>query len=463
MWSHSRDSCPPAELRHKGVAWAVAAFAQSSLLEFLDILRQCYGDQMNAVWLDAYCIDQESSQDKAAEINRMGQYYAAAAVVVILPNGVDGMRSNSLVFGRDPGHWCKWTQRVWTAPEVSLASEAVVACCLSEAQAQIVRGTRVKDVNKQLFPVTVIHAQTLPGCELLMLPLEGYCELVTWKASGYLDGLRGDNDGDFDYPPGVERLMRTLTGIRENDTITHWIHRIAVRESFDEADRIYSLLPKLGVDIREKGASLEVAIGEILSGVTDSAVMAHLVLSTMTYNRCSTADPSTCVFPSLRLEQDRDSLSTLVYLDGAILPDAGISLRYVMGQGLVVHKAQAVCNVAIQQYAYDGREGFSEDDKIYGNTAYSLGGVALPCAVGRCRDVEVVSLLRFGTVSLSEGDRFRMLELYGDKGTEGVRLVCCMACDSDWHKVGVLLVDPATFGSLYNGDTPAELVIGQPR
>ena len=462
MWAQSKVGCSTEVLKHKGVAWEVAAFAQSSLLQLLDVLRACYGDEMNALWLDAYCIDQDNSQEKAAEINRMGQYYTGAARVVILPNGVDDMRSNSLVFDQYPGHWCRWTQRVWTAPEVSLAREAVVACCLSEAQARIVKSTRVRDVDKQLFPVTVIHAHNLAGCELLMLPLEGYCELVTWKASGFLDGLREDNNGECYYPQGVERLMGTLTDIRDSDTITHWIHRTAVRQCFEDSDRIYSMLPKLGVNIREKRVSLEVAIGKILGGITDSAVMAHLVLSTMTYNRCGSADPSTCVFPSLRLGQDRDSLSSLVHIHEVIQPADDVSLRYSAGEGLFVQKAHVVLNVPVQEVVHDRL--FTEDDHIYGNTAYSLGDVRLPCAVGRCKGAKMVSLVEFGTVSLSESDRFRMLEFYRDQGTGGVRLVCCMACDSVWQKVGVLMVDPGRFGSLYQcqGCVADEVIVGQP-
>ncbi|KAI3393514.1 hypothetical protein diail_4191 [Diaporthe ilicicola] len=108
-------------------------------------------------WVDRWCIDQDSEDDKAREIPRMRDYYrgASACLVLVGPNGKrfgcvppqagvilsasqqlrlnkDGLRS---VFS------CRWSSRVWTMQEALMSRQVIFA-----VQGQLIDGDFISEL-----------------------------------------------------------------------------------------------------------------------------------------------------------------------------------------------------------------------------------------------------------------------------------------------------------------------------
>lgn len=86
---------------------------------------------------------------------------------------------------------------------------------------------------------------------------------------------------------------------------------------------------------------------------------------------------------------------------------------------------------------------------MFGNIVYKLGENDLFCCVGKCDNIDV-ELVRLGIVGVSDGDKFRMLEMkiLERINMEILVLVCCLVClryDGFLEKVGVLLVEEGIF------------------
>ncbi|KAL1883309.1 hypothetical protein Daus18300_000367 [Diaporthe australafricana] len=91
--------------------------------------------QINSLWIDRVCINQEDAQDKAREVPRMDEYYSGANLVVALLPDVDvapGLMSliqgtvvktagNALLRLYALLRSSKWIHRVWTFQEAALA------------------------------------------------------------------------------------------------------------------------------------------------------------------------------------------------------------------------------------------------------------------------------------------------------------------------------------------------------
>lgn len=433
---------------HVGVEWRVHAFKEENMKEVLRIVRDC---GVHFLWVDAYCINQSDKEEKGREIPRMGSYYRNASSVFILPNGVDNIYEESIVLGQWRWHFCMWTQRVWTVPELSLAEKPMVFCCLRKEQGQRVRLITTRDLDKNLDPVKIEHHFPLnDDKEIIVIDIKGYSEIARLKASGYLDGNSDDNINQDDAFTFVEVTQRTLSGIldEENQKINQWIRRIVTRDCEEDADRVHAMLPILNMNLAFVNTSND--LNGVLAKVfeeADIAVLTQLMLATKTSGYGS----KLTIYPMLKMinPQGDEAGDMLVHMTEEIHLDNGISMSFVVDTELVLKDVIVTKPVTVQKFTYDNPEDISSDDGMFGNTAYKLGENDLPCCVGKCDNIDV-ELVRLGTVGASDGDKFRMLEMKTLEriNMETLVLVCCLACsrhDGFLEKVGVLLVEEGTF------------------
>lgn len=108
----------------------------SSIKDIVEDMRHIIeATQIDSLWIDRVCIDQEDAQDKAREIPRMDEYYSGANLVVALVPEVrvhDGIISlprkvvmkesgRDMIDLYDDLNSSKWMHRVWTFQEAALA------------------------------------------------------------------------------------------------------------------------------------------------------------------------------------------------------------------------------------------------------------------------------------------------------------------------------------------------------
>jgi hypothetical protein len=128
---------PQQPVRYAAVSYAWAQWKTvDDMLCRLKGLMKASG--LEYCWIDQQCIDQNSEADKAAEIRRMGNYYAQAAITYVM------VPEWSVTFtweldGFCMSHWqaaraveevgnlekTKWARRVWTLQEASLSGRTV--------------------------------------------------------------------------------------------------------------------------------------------------------------------------------------------------------------------------------------------------------------------------------------------------------------------------------------------------
>lgn len=108
-------------------------------------------------WVDRWCIDQESEDDKAREIPRMRDYYrgASACVVLVGPHakcfrcvpqqaGVIMSASQQLRLNKDglrSVFSCRWSSRVWTMQEALMSRQVIFA-----VQGQLIDGDFISEL-----------------------------------------------------------------------------------------------------------------------------------------------------------------------------------------------------------------------------------------------------------------------------------------------------------------------------
>jgi hypothetical protein len=436
VWSKDLVACT-----HRGVEWQISAFKEENMKKTLQVVRKC---GIHALWIDAYCINQNDDEEKGQEIVHMGSYYSNAYLVIVLPNGIDNMYENSVTFGKWSRHWCMWTQRVWTAPELSLAKKVLVICCLETEQAVRVKSIKERDVDKQLFPINVKHWFSADNMEIIVTDMEGYCDIVGFKSSGYLDGTSDTNDNLDNYSVFIEQTQRTLSSTQGDQNVNRWIHRIVTRECENEADRVHSILPILDVEL--EFVNTNNSLNDIIKIVYEKMnkyKLAEIILST----RESTLLDMT-VYPILNITEDQTWM--LVYINEKIYVDNNINITFDRNTGLLLENAIVVQNIKINEYIYKHRE-FSSSDDIFGNTAYDIEDNSMPCCVGKCNpDYEQVNLVRIGITNATKGGEFRMLELKIMNININI-LICCLVYiqqDNILRKVGVLLIEESIFKKL---------------
>lgn len=88
-------------------------------LELRELLGCLRSDGVEAVWMDALCINQTDVQEKDAEIGRMGDYYGKSRGCYVLPHGVGHYTQDVPTdHQEDPDRDLpRWFYRVWTLQE----------------------------------------------------------------------------------------------------------------------------------------------------------------------------------------------------------------------------------------------------------------------------------------------------------------------------------------------------------
>lgn len=106
-----------------------------------ELLGRLAGDGVEAVWMDALCINQCDAEEKNAEIGRMGDYYRNSRGCYVLPHGIgpgyylwpaeipriteaEEPGRSEITEAEEHGRWLpRWFYRVWTLQEYVLPKQ----------------------------------------------------------------------------------------------------------------------------------------------------------------------------------------------------------------------------------------------------------------------------------------------------------------------------------------------------
>lgn len=118
----------PNELCIKNCTWKVS-FQDKARFEYLLRMAKCCN--INWLWMDTLCINQQDEQDKEKEIPRMGKYYKVARAVLLHNSEIE----SKLIINNNKINCCKlndnffdciWFTRVWTWQEAVLPNNVII-------------------------------------------------------------------------------------------------------------------------------------------------------------------------------------------------------------------------------------------------------------------------------------------------------------------------------------------------
>jgi hypothetical protein len=280
--------------------------------------------------------------------------------VVILPNGVDSLYDTSIHVGPREDHFCKWVQRVWTLPEVSLAKRSTVVFCLTEQKV-----VNFKEMKKYIKDELSDYLYNTKNKNTIMFTsLENYADFICHQTRICYDTRCID---DLGYTP---------------EKLTYWIHKIAERNCLKDADRIYSILPMLNINNMKfvnSNANFEEAVTDVFCNINDKSVMARLILSTATCG-CHFNSTGTSVFPNLKIKNNNESRKQLVNIESTIWPYDDLSMSFYRNKGLIINNARVIFDITIRRHIAE----HINFDYLSSNTGYELGSCNIPQSVGKC-------------------------------------------------------------------------------
>jgi hypothetical protein len=502
VWSRKNK-----EQDHTGVPWKVEAFAFDNMMELIKILKQYCDerlDKCDALWVDAYCINQSSPEDKNLEIPRMGKYYNHAIKVIVLPNGVDRLHSPITDFRNREGYTSEWVQRVWTVPEIYFAKSSCVVFSLdkdakyaaesaksakyaehvkyaksvaefaksaaeSAIPAEYAKYAQFAQFAKSVAEFAAEHAaehgaeyaMEVRNKKIFFTNIETYNRMAhrIIKSSKSLKTY----NIIFDNEKKVESLCDNRLLISSVSNLTHktntklnlvsLIHAIAIRNCSNDVDRIYTILPMLGINKTitiDSTKSLEDAMIDVFCMVKNPEVMAYLVLSVA---RCHPNFTFTggSVFPDLIMLNEEEAKKQLVCIDKTLKLRKGLTMKFERYKGLIIKNTRVASNISVYSNYHH--------NIIYYNIGYMLKKEGMlrrlykykPREIsynsaGKCNKYKTknLTLIEIGKTEMSDVNRS---PLYHSLYIES-NLVCCIVCNEYMKKTGVLMVPEEVFNSL---------------